>query len=39
MALIMYRICSIEDGETRTSYLFIIGSAYHDDNDEVIRTY
>ena len=36
MALITYRICSIEDGETRTSYLFIVESEYHDDNDGAI---
>jgi len=39
MTLITYRICSIEDGETRTSYLFIVGSEYHDDNDGAICIY
>ena len=39
MALITYRICSIEDGETRTSYLFIVESEYHDNHDGAICTY
>ena len=39
MTLITYRICSTEDGETRTSYLFIVESEYHDDNDGAICNY
>ena len=39
MTLIMYRICSIENGETRTSYLFIVGNEYHDNHDGAICTY
>ena len=39
MTLLAYRICSTEDGETRTNCLFIVGSEYHDDHDGAICIY